>query len=112
MKYMLQIRFNDARAAVTKLADDEKQAIAAEYNAISRTPGVLEGNQLQPADTATIITVDDGETHTARQPLDDRPLDGYYLYEAQDLDAAIALAARVPAARMGGTVEIRATVER
>jgi hypothetical protein len=39
-------------------------------------------------------------------------LDGYYLYEAPDLDAAIELAARIPAARMGGTVEVRPVVER
>jgi hypothetical protein len=112
MKYMLQIRFNDARAELTKLSDDQQQAVFAEYMAISRAPGVLDGNQLQPMDTATIVTVHDGETHTTHQPVDRTGLDGYYLYEAEDLDSAIELAARVPAARMGGTVEIRATVER
>src|SRR5215471_9172327 len=39
-------------------------------------------------------------------------LDGYYIYDAPDLDAAIAFAARIPVARMGGTVEVREMVER
>jgi hypothetical protein len=39
-------------------------------------------------------------------------LDGYYIYDAPDLDAAIAFAARIPVARMGGTVEVRAMRER
>jgi hypothetical protein len=39
-------------------------------------------------------------------------LGGYYLFEAEDLDAAIELAARIPAARMGGAVEVRPLVPR
>ena len=38
-------------------------------------------------------------------------LAGYYLFECDDLDGALALAARVPAVRMGGAVEVRALVE-
>jgi hypothetical protein len=39
-------------------------------------------------------------------------LGGYFLVEADDLDAALALAARIPAVRMGGAVEVRPLVER
>ena len=34
-------------------------------------------------------------------------LGGYLFYEADDLDAAIELASKIPAARMGGSVEVR-----
>jgi len=43
---------------------------------------------------------------------DGSELSGYYIYDAPDLDAAIAFAARIPVARMGGTVEVRAMLER
>ncbi len=39
-------------------------------------------------------------------------LGGFYMLQADDLDAAIGLASRIPAARMGGSVEIRPVVER
>ena len=56
----------------------------------------------------------EGQTETAPEPAVGPPaaLDGYYLYDAPDLDAAIALAARIPATRLGATIEIRPIVER
>src|SRR5258708_670651 len=112
MKYMLQIRFN--RAELEKLTTREQDAMVAEYIGISRLPGVLDGNQLQPAETATTVRVHDGETLiTDGLPVDSAAaLDGYYLYEAPDLEQAIKLAARIPAARIGGTVEVRPLVDR
>jgi hypothetical protein len=58
--------------------------------------------------------VQDGNTLTTDGPFIEtkEALGGYYLVEADDLDAAIALASRIPAARMGGAVEIRPLVER
>jgi hypothetical protein len=41
----------------------------------------------------------------------DDALDGYLIYEAENLEDAIELAARVPAARIGGAIEVRRTVE-
>jgi hypothetical protein len=114
MKYMLQIRFDAAQAELNRLPEPEQQAIFAEYMAIRHAPGVLDGNQLQPTDTATTVRVRDGHTETTRRtPADETgALDGYYLYETQDLESAIAMAARIPAARMGGTVEVRPVIER
>jgi hypothetical protein len=114
MKYMLQVRFNGARTELAKLPAHEQQAIFAEYTGISQLPGILDGNQLQPADTATTVRVHDGQTLITDGLLVDSAgaLDGYYLCEARDLDAAIELAARIPAARMGGTVEVRPLVKR
>ena len=69
---------------------------------------------LYPADTATTVRVKDGRTLTTDGPFIEakEALDGYFAYEGKDLDAAIELAARIPAARMGGAIEIRPVVER
>jgi hypothetical protein len=114
MRYMLQVRFNGAQAVVDGLAPDEQQAIFTEYAAVGRHPGVLHANQLQATDTAKTVQVKDGESViTDGLPIDQAgALDGYYLYDAPDLQAALALAARIPAARLGGTVEIRPVIER
>jgi hypothetical protein len=114
MKYMLQVRFNGADVAISKLPPDEQQAIFAEFEAIGRLGGVLDGNQLQPLSTATTVRVDNGQPQVIGGPAVDSAgaLDGYYLYDAPDLDAAIALAARIPATRWGGSVEVRPVVER
>jgi hypothetical protein len=62
---------------------------------------------------ATTVRVRDGETLTTDGPFVSvkEALGGYFLYEADDLDAAIELASRVPAARMGGAVEVRPVAE-
>src|SRR5262249_42411485 len=114
MKYMLQVRFNGAQAAIDRLPSAEQQAIFAEYAAVGQHPGVIHANQLHATDTAKTVEVKDGERVISDGPPVDQAgaLDGYYLYDAPDLDAALALAARIPAARLGGTVEIRPVIER
>jgi hypothetical protein len=95
------------------LSEDEQKGIYGEYYAISEAPGVSGGEQLGPADTATTVRVQNGSTLTTDGPFAETKevLGGFYLFEADDLDAAIELAARVPAARMGGSVEVRPLVE-
>jgi hypothetical protein len=85
-----------------------------DYLAIAERPGVTDYNKLRPADTATTVRVQDGRTLTTDGPFIEakEALGGYYIYEGDDLDAAIELAARIPAARMGGAVEVRPVVER
>lgn len=114
MKYMIQIYLNNSMAQIAKLPPGEQESIYDEYRAISQTPGVIDGNQLQPPGTATTVRVHGGETITANGPFagTKEPLGGYYLMEADHPSAAIELAARIPAARMGGAVEIRAVIER
>jgi hypothetical protein len=114
MKYMLLIQSGDALQAFGKLSEDEQQAISGEYFAIRDEPGVFGGDQLQAAETATTVRVEDGKTVTTDGPFVEtkEALGGYYLFEADDLDAAIGLAARIPAARMGGAIEVRPVVER
>ena len=114
MKYMLQVRFNGADAAIGRLPGDEQEEITAEFESIRRSPGVLDGNQLQAASAATTVRVSGGQTLVTEGPAVEggTELNGYYIYDAPDLDAAIAFAARIPVTRMGGTVEVRAMVER
>jgi hypothetical protein len=60
-------------------------------------------------DTATTVRVQDGRTLTTDGPFVEikEAVGGYCFYEADDLDAAIELAARIPAASMGGAIEVR-----
>ncbi len=114
MKYLLQIYPGDAREELERLSADEQQAIVEEYLAIGRRPEVIGGEQLQPVETATTVRVENGEALLTDGPFVDAKehLGGYCLVEADDLDAALEIAARIPAARMGGAVEVRPLVER
>ena len=114
MKYALLIYSDEARDRFDALPQDEQQAIMGEYFAISDLPGTVGGAQLQPATTATTVRVDNGETLTTDGPFAETKevLGGFYLYDADNLDDALEVAARVPAARMGGLVEVRPLVER
>lgn len=107
MKYALLIYANESGGR----PDPE---VTAEYMAISEAPGTVGGAQLQPTGTATTVRVEDGSTLTTDGPFVEtkEALGGFFLIEADDLDAALDVAARVPAARMGGAVEVRPLVER
>jgi len=97
-----------------RLSEAEQQAVYADYQAVSSTPGVTPGEQMDEPETATTVRVENGEALTTDGPFVavKEALGGYLFFEADDLDAAIALAARIPAARMGGAVEVRPIVER
>jgi hypothetical protein len=114
MQYLLQIFSDGVASEFERLSEDEQKAIYGEYMAISGAPGVTGGAQLQPASTATTVRVRDGRTLTTDGPFSEtkEALGGYYLLDAPDLDAAIELAGRIPAARMGGAIEVRPLVER
>ena len=90
------------------------EAVYADYQAINETPGVSPGLQLQPPETATTVRVQDGKTLTTDGPFVEtkEASAATCLFEADDLDAAIELASRIPAARMGGAIEVRPLVER
>jgi hypothetical protein len=95
--------------AWSSLPDDEQRAIYADYAALNKTPGVATGLPLGLPENAKTVTVQNGKSVTSEGPFVDRngAVGGYFVLEADDEDAAIALAARVPAARHGGAVEIR-----
>jgi hypothetical protein len=91
------------------LSEDERQQVFADYGAINQTEGVTPGDRMADPDSATTVRVSGGETLVTDGPFAElkEAVGGYFFLEADDLDAAIAVASKVPAARMGGGVEIR-----
>ena len=117
MKYMLLMHQGAAPTPRSddwaSLSEDEQKAIYEAYRAINQTPGVSPGVQLAEPETATTVRVQDGKTLAIDGPFAEtkEALAGYLLFEAADLDAAIELAAAIPAARLGGAIEVRPVVE-
>jgi hypothetical protein len=117
MKYMLLIHQGTTPTPGTDgweaLPDEEKQRVFADYQGINETPGVTPGVRMQPPETATTVRVEDSRTLTTDGPFAEtkEALGGYLFLEADDLDAAIELASRIPAARMGGAIEVRPLAE-
>jgi hypothetical protein len=111
MKYALLIY--EKPGSHEALAEAEREAAYGEYFALSGDSRCASGAQLQPIETATTVRVQDGQTLTTDGPFADTKeiFGGYYVFEAGDLDEAIELAARIPAARIGGSVEVRPVVE-
>jgi hypothetical protein len=117
MKYVMLIHHGDAptpyEEAWGRLSEDERNQIAADYQAINQTPGVTPGVPMQHPETATTVRVKDGTALTTDGPFVavKEALGGYFILEADNLDTAIEIAARVPAARLGGAVEVRPIAE-
>jgi hypothetical protein len=107
MKYMLLIHHGPAEW--DSLSEDEQKRVSADYQAVSATPGVTPGAWMEPPELATTVRVDGNKALTTDGPFVavKEALGGYLFYEADDLDAAIELASRIPAARLGGAVEVR-----
>ena len=113
MKYMMLINLGPRARDWANMPEDEQQRVAAGWQAVNETPGLTPGNRLQPPETATTVRVEDGKTLTTDGPFVEtkEALDGYCIFEADDLDAAIEMASRIPAASMGGAIEIRPIAE-
>ena len=118
MKYMLLIHQGDTPTpndpeAWARLSEDEQKAIPADYQAVNETPGVTPGVWMDDPATSTTVRVEDGKTLTTDGPFVaiKEALGGYLIFDGDDLDAAIELAARIPAARLGGAIEVRPVKE-
>ncbi len=114
MKYLLQnYSTPEYREALERLTTDEQQAILEEYLAIGQSPEVIRGARLQPVEAATTVRVENGQALLTDGPFVDAKehVGGFCLVEADDLDGALAIAARIPVARMGGAVEVRPLAE-
>lgn len=111
MKYALLIYSNPAEL---DRSEDEANAIYGEYMTVSQRPDVVGGEQLQPADTATTVRVQNGDAVTSDGPFAETKevLGGFFVVDADDIDTAIEIAGKIPAARFGGGVEVRPLVER
>jgi hypothetical protein len=119
VKYVLLIHQVDAPTpndpeAWAQVSPEEQGRVYADYGAINQTPGVTPGVGLAPAEMATTVRVGDGETLTTDGPFVETKevLGGFYLVDVPNLDDALEFASKVPAARLGGAVEVRPLVER
>src|SRR6202035_3090950 len=108
MQYLLLIYQSEAN----RPSDADRSKMMEEYGAftqsIIQSGNFKAGDALQPATTATTVRVRDGKTLTTDGPFAEtrEQLGGYYLVEAKDLDTALAIAARIPGARVG-SIEVR-----
>ena len=113
MKYLMLIYHGTTATPGTpaweEMSAEEQGRIYAEWQALTDVPGVTPGVRMEAPETATTVRVADGETLTTDGPFAEtkEALAGYCLFEGDDLDAAIALAARIPSARLGGAIEVR-----
>ena len=114
MKFMLFISLGPKARDFQSLTPDERKAIVDGYRSFNEIAGVTSGSQLQPPDRAKTVRGQGGTTVTTDGPLVEAKdaIDGYAMIEADDLDAAIEVAARLPGLSLGGAVEVRPLVER
>jgi hypothetical protein len=101
MQYLLMIYQSEAENGMT-------EEYGAFTQSIIQSGNFKAGDALQPTTTATTVRVRDGKTLTTDGPFAEtrEQLAGYYLVEASDLDAALAMAVRIPGARTG-SIEVR-----
>jgi hypothetical protein len=108
MQYLLLIYEQEER--YKKRSNEEFEAEKAEYLAYRREfDTAIKGCMpLKPTSTATTVRVREGKRLTTDGPFAEtkEQLGGAYLVEAEDLDQAIAMAAKIPGVRYG-CVEIR-----
>jgi hypothetical protein len=110
MQYALLIYYEPG--LTDALGADEREAVHREYLELRKLPGIVGGASLHPVETATTVRVQDQHVLITDGPFADTKeiFAGFYLVEADDLDQATEIAARIPAARLGGSVEIRPVV--
>jgi hypothetical protein len=115
MKYALLIYPGRALEEVERLSEEEQRSIGEEFLALrEEESGIYGAEQLQPPESATTVRMQDGKTLTTDGPFANAKevVGGVWLLEADNLDVALALAARIPVVRLGGVVEVRPLVER
>jgi len=111
VKYMLLVY--DDPANWTDIGEDEMTGLYAEYAAVAQDTATVHSAQLQPITTAKTVRVNGGGIDTTDGPFAETKehLGGYYLVDADSIEAAVELAAKIPSARLGGSVEVRPVVE-
>jgi hypothetical protein len=109
VKYVMVIYQGSALERQAALPEEEQKQVYADYQGVNQTPGVTPMPPLGPAENATTVRVEGGKILTTDGPFVGmkEAVGGVFILEADDIDAAIEVAARVPAARYGGAVEIR-----
>ena len=112
MRYALLI-YEKPGSHAAAIEEEGAEAVRDPYFELAADPRCLSSGQLQPLETATTLQLADGETVTTDGPFADTKevFGGFYIFDVPDLAEALELAARIPAARLGGKVEIRPLVE-
>jgi hypothetical protein len=109
MKYVMLIYQGTALEQQAALPEEEQKQVRADYQGINQTPGVTPGVPMGLPENATTVRVEGGKTLTTDGPFVGmkEAVGGWFVLEADNLDTAIEVAARHPAARYGGAIEIR-----
>ncbi len=96
------------------LSTAQKRALHDGYHAVAASPGVIAHYRLRPPQTTTTVRVEEDQIVKTAGPLADtwENLRAFYLLESDDRDPVLEVAARIPAARTGGAVEVRPLTER
>lgn len=94
-------------AAWNALPEAERKAIYAEYAELNNETAVtLRLPPLSPKQVTT-VRVREGKAQVKDGPYLAESVGGAFVFEAENIEAAIALASRIPQARLGGAVEVR-----
>ena len=111
MQYMLLV-YDDPKAW-PELSEEEYGKIYGEYAAVARDSATKHSAQLKGVDEARTVRIQNGDTLVTDGPFAEtkETLGGYYLVDAGSIDEALALAAKIPSARLGGSIEVRPVVE-
>jgi hypothetical protein len=112
MKYALLIYSKPG--SHEELSEGEQQAVFGEYTTLREDSRCVDGAGLQPVETATTVRIQDGRTLTTDGPFADTKevFGGYYVYDVPSIDEALEVAARIPAVKLGGAIEVRPVLER
>jgi len=94
-------------AAWNALPEAEQKSMYAEYAELNKTKGVTAGLPTLAPHKATTVRVRNGKVQVENEPYQSESLGGAFVFEAEDIEAAIKLAAKVPQAHLGGAVEVR-----
>ena len=111
MKYVLLIHQGTAPLpgsdAWNALSPAEQKAIYADYAELGKSPGVEIGLPMGQPGAARTVQVLNGKPHVKNGTYQTEGAGGYLVFEAENIEAAVTLAARIPSARLGGAVEVR-----
>jgi hypothetical protein len=94
-------------AAWNALPQGEQKQIYADYGELNKTAGVTPGLPLGLPQAAKTVRVVDGKVEVTTGPHLSEGVAGFSVYECESMEEAVALAAKIPAARLGGAIEIR-----
>lgn len=115
MRYVCLIY--DEEKKVNSMSKEDGDKFMGDYFAftegIKASGQYVAGEALHPINTATSVRIRNGKVSTTDGPFAEtrEQLGGFYLIEAKDLNDAIQVAAKIPSARVGGTIEVRPVVD-